>query len=334
MICNFFSLANTERRLYNGENTKRRVPSMNVWKLHGAGNDFLMIDDRTCQFKDRSSLAKSLCHRQYGIGADGLIAVENSSVADIKMSYFNSDGSVAAMCGNGLRCFSKFVRDSGIVDRDRFTVETGDGTKGVAIMESGFAVSRIAVDMGDVPSIASIRLYSAELAIDGVEVIFMHFGVPHAVVFVDGSSENDGSKTTSITEEEFLLELMELASSLGPDMEKNPAFAEGSNINFVRLLSDDRLLLCTWERGAGRTLACGTGSCASAIAARARGVGTRGASVSSPAAPPLCPDAVQVRMPGGEVTVRFAAAGAETVAMVVLEGTAHLICKAEVPDLL
>lgn len=323
---------------------------MNVWKLHGAGNDFLLIDDRTCRIEDRSSLAKSLCHRQYGIGADGLIAVENSSVADVKMSYFNSDGSVAAMCGNGLRCFSKFVRDSGIIDRDRFSVETGDGIKSVAIMESGFAVSRIAADMGDVPSIASIRLSSAEPAIDGAEVIFMHFGVPHAVVFVDDDSDGAGSETSSVTEEEFLLELMELASSLGPDMEKNPAFAEGSNINFVRSLSDDRLLLCTWERGAGRTLACGTGSCASAIAARARAAGNAtasgvGVSATDPGTSAVLPDAVQVRMPGGEVTVRFAAAGAlrsgarHTSAgsldlMVVLEGTAHLVCKAEVPDLL
>ncbi|PKM84187.1 MAG: diaminopimelate epimerase [Firmicutes bacterium HGW-Firmicutes-11] len=308
---------------------------MNLWKLHGAGNDFLLIDDRDRRIKDRSVLTKSLCHRQYGIGADGLIAVDTSSIADIKMSYLNSDGSVAAMCGNGLRCFSKYVRDCGIIDSDRFAVETGDGNKNVTIIESGSAVSRLAVDMGEVPAIAAFRLSSALPAIDEIEVIFMHFGVPHAVVFVDdandGAIDDSGLETDSFSEEEFLLELMELASTLGPGMEKDPAFAEGSNINFVRSLSDDRLLLCTWERGAGRTLACGTGSCASAIAARARTAGSA--------------EAVRVRMPGGEVTVRFTAAGAHRSGaqpanagspdvMVVLEGTAHLICKAEVPDLL
>lgn len=315
---------------------------MNLWKLHGAGNDFLLVDDRTFLIENRSALAKSLCHRQYGIGADGLIAADDSSFADIKMSYFNSDGSVAAMCGNGLRCFSKFVRDSGIVDRDRFTVETGDGIKGVVITESGFAVSQIAVDMGEVPPFASIRLPSSEAKIDETEVIFMHFGVPHAVVFVDGASDRAGSETVTSTEEELLLELMELASSLGPGMEKDPAFAEGSNINFVRSLSDDRLLLCTWERGSGRTLACGTGSCASAIAARARAAGNAtgsgvGVSATGPGTAAVLPEAVRVRMPGGEVTVRFAASGAQDTGsdvMVVLEGTAHLVCKAEVPDLL
>lgn len=307
---------------------------MNLWKLHGAGNDFLLVDNRTCQIKDRSSLAKSLCHRQYGIGADGLITVENSSVATVKMSYFNSDGSVAAMCGNGIRCFSKFVYDSGILGKDHFIVETDAGLKDVAIMESSSAVSRIAVEMGEVPTIASFLLSSPEATIDETEVIFMHFGVPHAVVFVDDTSEEADSETVTSTEEELLLELMELASSLGPGMEKNPAFAEGSNINFVRSLSDDQLLLCTWERGSGRTLACGTGSCASAIAARAR---TAVAPDSVATTPSLLPEAVRVRMPGGEVTVRFAAAGAQNTGsdvMVVLEGTAHLICKAEVTDLL
>ena len=258
---------------------------MDFWKLQGAGNDFILIDNRKGLIKNLSSLARTVCHRNFGVGADGLIAVEVSDISDINMAFFNSDGSMATMCGNGIRCFSKFVRDQGILLSDSFSVETGDGNKQVIIKEQNINASLIQVEMGKAKEIRSMEILAEGTS---YKLIFMHIGVPHSVLTVDG-------------------DLIDYTNRLGPQIEKKPAFPDGTNVNFIRVTGDSKLTISTWERGAGRTLACGTGACASALAALRQNL------VNSP---------VRVKMPGGEVIIHVASDGALS-----MEGWAQLICK-------
>ncbi len=261
---------------------------MEFWKLHGTGNDFIIIDNRGNNFKDLSALAKSICHRHFGVGSDGLMAAEGSKAADIRMVYFNSDGSEAAMCGNGLRCFAKFVCDAGLVNGSSFSVETGDGIKKVTIVERGEAKSIIRLEMGKPENIKEMKL-------ENYELVFMHLGVPHSVIFVDNTLGID--------------ELIDLTEKVGPVIEKNAAFPQGTNVNFVQLAGRNFLRVSTWERGAGRTWACGTGACASAVAAIYCKI--------------VDPDGeVIVEMPGGKVNVSVF-----DDQEFFLEGPAQLICK-------
>lgn len=304
---------------------------MDFWKLHGSGNDFILIDNRDGKIGDLSAVAQASCHRHFGVGADGLMAVEPSSSAEVRMVYYNSDGSLAAMCGNGIRCFAKFVKDAGILTKDSFLVETGDGIKEVKILSENEKISQVQVDMGSHSEIQRNTISMAAMGLDReIELIFMHLGVPHAVILLE-----DG-----------LADLTELTDKLGPLIEKHPAFPVGTNVNFVQINQWDGLptdaesgskankgsranegadlTVSTWERGAGRTLACGTGACAAAVAAlwagairpRQRGDGAAEA-------------AVHVRMPGGEVTVTIAAPGAqsEPSPSILLSGPAELVCK-------
>lgn len=279
---------------------------IDFWKLHGAGNDFILVDNSRGQIEDLSLLASTVCHRRYGVGADGLMTACPSAVADIRMVYYNSDGSPAAMCGNGIRCFSKFVRDMGLIDRDAFTVETGDGVKKISISEESLSSSMVEVEMGTFTDGKAIALSADDKEF---ECIFTHFGVPHTVIFVDSTATK--------------AKLIEMAEKYGPSIEVLPLFPQGTNVNFVQVLSGTELYVSTWERGAGRTLACGTGACASAAAARQLGL------VQLPAA---------VRMPGGRVTVGTAAAGAgantktgspDTNPVLTLSGEVHFICKGQ-----
>lgn len=261
---------------------------MEFWKLHGSGNDFIIIDNRGNNFKNLSALAKSICHRRFGVGADGLMTAESSRTADIRMVYFNSDGSKAAMCGNGLRCFAKFVCDVGIVKGSSFSVETGDGIKKVIIVEHGEAKSIVRLEMGKPESIKEMKL-------ENYELVFMHLGVPHSVIFIDDTLGID--------------ELIDLTEKVGPVIEKNAAFPQGANVNFVQSSGRNFLRVSTWERGAGRTWACGTGACASAVAAiYCKIVDSCGKII--------------VEMPGGKVNVSVS-----DNQEVFLEGPAELICR-------
>ena len=178
---------------------------MDFWKMHGTGNDFILINNIDSKFccgssgKDKpdnvegiecaayaglAGIAKKVCSRHFGIGADGLIAAEASETADIRMVYYNSDGSAAAMCGNGIRCFSKFVRDSGIVNKDSFSVETGDGIKKVSIISNDAVVSVIRAEMGYYSYPENIRIpLSDKTVLNGlyeeqnyVDLVFMSVG--------------------------------------------------------------------------------------------------------------------------------------------------------------
>lgn len=265
---------------------------MKFWKMHGAGNDFIVLDNRQGKQLDLSKLATQVCHRRFGVGADGLLAVQNSDTAEIRMIYYNSDGSEASMCGNGIRCFAKFVRDNEIIAKDRFTVETGDGIKLIEIRSSRGADSVVTVDMGRVQEISIQKITAGGLEF---HLAFTHLGVPHGVLFLDQSPFLDLNKAVE-----------DLAETYGPVIEKHPAFPQGTNVNFVSIKDGQHLHVTTWERGAGKTLACGTGACASAASYRALRNGG---------------DRITVAMPGGTVIVSV-----DADEILTMEGGARRIC--------
>ena len=231
---------------------------MDFVKMHGLGNDFVFIEDKTGQDKDYTVLARAMCNRHTGIGADGLIVIVDSRVADVRMRIINSDGSEAEMCGNGIRCFAKYVYDSGIIEKKRFTVETPAG-----IMEPEITVGAdnkaklITINMGrpsfnrsEIPMEgADGRVLNEDLCVDGEnwKITSLLMGVPHTVTYVDDVDSVDIEK-------------------IGPLFEKHEAFPKHTNINFAQQMDDRTVKVRTWERGAGATLACGTGSCSVAVA--------------------------------------------------------------------
>lgn len=231
---------------------------MDFVKMHGLGNDFVFIEDKTGQDKDYTALARAMCNRHTGIGADGLIVIVDSRVADVRMRIINSDGSEAEMCGNGIRCFAKYVYDSGIIEKKRFTVETPAG-----IMEPEITVGAdnkaklITINMGrpsfnrsEIPMEgADGRVLNEDLCVDGEnwKITSLLMGVSHTVTYVDDVDTVDIEK-------------------IGPLFEKHEAFPKHTNINFAQQMDDRTVKVRTWERGAGATLACGTGSCSVAVA--------------------------------------------------------------------
>lgn len=231
---------------------------MDFVKMHGLGNDFVFIEDKTGQDKDYTALARAMCNRHTGIGADGLIVIVDSRVADVRMRIINSDGSEAEMCGNGIRCFAKYVYDNGIIEKKRFTVETPAG-----IMEPEITVGAdnkaklITINMGrpsfnrsEIPMEgADGRVLNEDLCVDGEnwKITSLLMGVPHTVTYVDDVDTVDIEK-------------------IGPLFEKHEAFPKHTNINFAQQMDDRTVKVRTWERGAGATLACGTGSCSVAVA--------------------------------------------------------------------
>ena len=231
---------------------------MDFVKMHGLGNDFVFIEDKTGQDKDYTALARAMCNRHTGIGADGLIVIVDSRVADVRMRIINSDGSEAEMCGNGIRCFAKYVYDNGIIEKKRFTVETPAG-----IMEPEITVGAdnkaelITINMGrpsfnrsEIPMEGvDGRVLNEDLCVNGAnwKITSLLMGVPHTVTYVDDVDTVDIEK-------------------IGPLFEKHEAFPKHTNINFAQQMDDRTVKVRTWERGAGATLACGTGSCSVAVA--------------------------------------------------------------------
>ena len=222
-------------------------------KMHGLGNDFIMLEDDG--ITDYTAVAGRLCERNTGIGADGLIIVCKSEHSDAKMRIINSDGSEAQMCGNGIRCFSKYVYERGIVKKNKFTVETLAGVMRPELNLEEGKVKSVTVDMGE-PSFDAGRL---PMKYDGSFIeksIFAEdrelcatavlMGVPHLIVF-DEVDKKDIPK-------------------YGESLEHNALFPERTNVDFVRVADKSNIYVTTWERGCGITLACGTGSCASACA--------------------------------------------------------------------
>lgn len=236
-------------------------------KMEGLGNDFILLDDRYKEIEacmPYSDLAKKLCDRRFGIGADGIILILTpGDDHDIKFRIYNCDGSQAEMCGNGMRCFAKLLYEEQILDKSIMKVDTLAGTviPEVILDENGHAV-KVSVDMGepvltsgDIPVISpGDTTIESDLDVDGeqYQITCVSMGNPHAVIFVDDA--------TAIALKE-----------IGPKIETHERFPKKTNVEFIEVISETELRMRVWERGAGITLACGTGACASHVAANLTG---------------------------------------------------------------
>jgi diaminopimelate epimerase len=225
-------------------------------KMHGAGNDYIYVDCfRNAMPHDPAGLSRQVSDRHCGVGGDGLILICPSDKADARMRMFNADGSEAEMCGNGVRCVAKFVYDHGLVRKPTLTVETGRGVLTLELEVGGGSVHHVRVDMGE-PILEAGKIpttlpgnppINVSLPGHNLVVTCVSMGNPHCVVFVD-----------QITDSQVL--------GVGPKIEVDPAFPRRTNVEFVRVNRPDDVTMRVWERGSGETLACGTGSCAVAVA--------------------------------------------------------------------
>ncbi len=234
----------------------------NFVKAHGIGNDFIIIDDRSSRIikkTDYGKLAKKICNRHFGIGADGIIIVLDSKTIDIKFRIFNADGSEAEMCGNGIRCFAKYLFENKIIPKKTFRIETKAGEIIPEIIIDNLGnVESVRVDMGkpllapaDIPfQSSSDRAVNIPIEINGEKIYLtaLSMGNPHAVIFVN-DIENINIE------------------QLGKQIEEHESFPDKTNVEFVKVINNNELKMRVWERGAGETLACGTGACAALTAA-------------------------------------------------------------------
>jgi len=236
---------------------------INFVKMQGLGNDFILIDCLNKLLDDKFFLSysvKKLCNRNFGIGADGLILILPSSKADLQMRIFNFDGSEAEMCGNGIRCFAKYVYENKIVTKSKFIVETLAGIIIPELIIANKKVSGVKVDMGipklrrrEIPMIGedSPTIIDETLKINPgqiFKVTCVSMGNPHCVIFTDDV------KSIAV-------------SKIGPQIENHSLFPERINVELIQILNKKEIDLRVWERGVGETLACGTGACAALVAA-------------------------------------------------------------------
>lgn len=231
---------------------------MKFWKMHGLGNDYVVIDNRDEKISDQeaSELALKLCKRRFSVGADGVLFVSNSTVADVKMRIFNADGSEAEMCGNGIRCFAKYCYENDIARKNELVVETLAGNKRTWLNVENGVVQLVMVDMGipeldrsRIPMTGQDTFINEALQVDGeaYKATCLSVGNPHCVIFVDGVDD-------------FPVE------RVGSKIENHPLFPNRTNVEFAQVLSENEVKLRVWERGCGETLACGTGACATVVA--------------------------------------------------------------------
>lgn len=234
------------------------MPQIKFTKMHGIGNDYVYVNCFEQQIDDPNKLAKMMSPRRFSVGADGVILICPSDVADAKMRMFNLDGSEGKMCGNGIRCVGKFIYDNGIARKKTVTVETLSGIKTLEITDEGGKASSITVDMGKaefapekIPAIADCdTIIDTAITVDGNDynITAVSMGNPHAVTFCD--------EIDSLNLEE-----------IGPHFEHHDMFPEQVNTEFIRVIDDKTLQMRVWERGSGETFACGTGACAAVVAA-------------------------------------------------------------------
>ena len=262
-----------------------KISSMRFTKMHGVGNDFIVFDPSAVEGADLPDLAREACDRHFGVGADGILVPAPSEIADLKMIYLNSDGSPSEMCGNGLRCLARYARDFELIggEAEALTIETGAGIKKVLLYEDGSS----RVDMG-------APVFEGEIELHGFSFLRLSMGNPHLVAFLGSEPE---------------VEALDL-KAVGAPVEKNPLFPEGTNVEFVHPRGRREVRMRIWERGTGETLASGSGSCATAVAAIRTGL------VESP---------VVVRMDGGTVRIEWAGEGEP----VYMAGPAEYVCEGE-----
>ena len=231
------------------------MTTIKVTKMNGCGNDFVIIDksefDKTGL--SMSDLAKKICDRNFGVGADGMIIpnLDSSAETDIAWYFYNSDGSTAQMCGNGMRCFAKYVTDKGIIDKKRFSVMTGAGVISPEILDNRLIkvnMSKPILKPAKIPfggdNILNFDIVAKDKTFKANAV---SMGNPHCVIFTDD-------------------DVYEMAKTYGPELEKHELFPEKTNVEFIKIKSRSEIDFCVYERGCGITLACGTGACASVVA--------------------------------------------------------------------
>lgn len=248
-------------------------------KMHGTGNDYVYVNLFDEKVTDPSGLAVRISDRHFGIGSDGLILIAPSETADCRMIMYNADGSEGAMCGNGIRCVAKYAYEHGIVSDKEITVETKSGIKSLKLTVEGGEVTYVEVNMGqavlkpvDIPVKAEGDTFVAQkLNVDGVEyeVTCVSMGNPHCVIFTEGIDELDLEK-------------------IGPKFENHERFPDRMNTEFVEVIDDHIIKMRVWERGSGETISCGTGTCASTVAAVLNGYCRQG-------------EEIEVRIRGGRL---------------------------------
>jgi diaminopimelate epimerase len=245
---------------------------MEFTKMHGLGNDFIVVFGEQELPNNASELAISLCNRFFGIGADGLVYILPSDRGDYMMRIMNSDGTEAEQCGNAIRCVSKYVYDRGLVSSEEIVIETiGAGEQKVTLNVKDGVVETVTVDMGEpilsglqIPVAIDLEPVLAEpIEADGTEFKFtaVSMGNPHCVIYVDDAVSFD-------------------LATWGPKLEVHPLFPRKVNVEFATVLDRGRVDMRVWERGAGPTLACGTGACATLVSSVLNGLTDRSAWVS------------------------------------------------------
>ena len=260
---------------------------MKFVKMHGCGNDYVYVNGFTEKIDDPSEVAKIVSDRHFGIGSDGLIMINPSEVADFEMAMYNADGSRGEMCGNGIRCVAKYVYDFGLTDQTSISVETLAGIKYLDLTVENKKVEKVRVNMGapiltpaEIPVDPELFLQAKDavisqpLTVDGKEyrVTCVSMGNPHDVIFM-----NEDVRTLDLAQ-------------IGPGFENHKAFPKRTNTEFVNVIDETHLRMRVWERGSGETLACGTGTCATVVAAVLNG---------------LTKDAVDVELLGGSLHIEW-----------------------------
>ena len=230
---------------------------MKFTKMQGLGNDYVYVNCFQEKIENPAELARFVSDRHFGVGADGLILIKPTPLADCEMEMYNADGSQGAMCGNGIRCVAKYAYDYGLVDKETITVNTKSGIKTLELTVEDGKVSKVRVNMGapilearQIPILCSReQAVQLPLEVDGktYQITGVSMGNPHAVVCVE---DVKGLKL----------------EELGPKFENHPAFPDRVNTEFIRVLDRSTVEMRVWERGSGETLACGTGACAVAVA--------------------------------------------------------------------
>ena len=251
---------------------------INFTKMQGLGNDFVVLDYEEYKKTNKTpqELALKLCDRHFGIGADGLIIVNpDTKDTDIGWIFYNNDGSIAQMCGNGIRCFAKYVFEKGYVNKKEFSVETKAGTIIPKILDNGLVrvnMSQPILEPEKIPVKVNNNLNFEVVVSDRTFIAnAVSMGNPHCIIITDENTK-------------------ELALKYGREIETHPLFPEKTNVEFIKILSRDEINLDVWERGCAITLACGTGACASVTAAILNG---------------LCDNNVKVNLPGGQLLIEW-----------------------------
>jgi diaminopimelate epimerase len=273
--------------------------AMKFTKMHGLGNDFLLFEDDGSG-RDWNAIAKVLCRRRLSVGADGILVMLPSDVADLKMRIINADGSEAEMCGNGIRCFAKYAYDEGIVSKTNLTVETLAGIMHPRLYVENGTVTGVRVDMGkpsfdrrDIPMKGEGTSQDIDIEAAGMKmkISSVLMGVPHTIVIEDDIASFD-------------------IKIMGPAIERLDLFPKKTNVNFIKIIDRENISIRTWERGAEETMACGTGACASVVVLSAKN---------------LIEKKAYVHLEAGELLVEYLEDG-----RVMMTGPAASVYKAEI----